>query len=353
MAAKKVAEAAKAAEDAAAATKKAEEAQAAADAAAAKKKAAERTAAEMAAKKVAEAAKAAEDAAAATKKAEEAQAAADAAAAKKKAAERTAAEMAAMKARAAAGFPTAKAVGAEEAAKDAAPTVKEEAQPLAADQAATKNAEAQPGLIRTEDLSGDGFTKAWAVKLADQPECSSMITALRNSTSWDDRAELFEKFGVRLVASSPVVSRLIKGEQVAAWNERHPEDSVSVGDVVLEASDECASTKHNAGSPTINVRFGRFTQHYTVEIRRDGRSLGLKFRKTIGSQDSVLTILDMLQDGAIGQHNQVHAAANQWDRLVIPGMLIVGVNAVDDDAREMTRLLRESEVVTLQLKRPF
>eukprot|EP00929_Paragymnodinium_shiwhaense_P013840 TRINITY_DN121688_c0_g1_i1.p1 TRINITY_DN121688_c0_g1~~TRINITY_DN121688_c0_g1_i1.p1 ORF type:complete len:1054 (+),score=242.67 TRINITY_DN121688_c0_g1_i1:219-3380(+) len=201
------------------------------------------------------------------------------------------------------------------------------------------------------------FIKTWTVSIEKEPVCPAISAAELMADSDAYRTTVAKRLGAVLHADRAPLIECCPGAAVAAWNKKDDEKAVRVGDVVLQISDACAADASAAMQMSV-LLVARYPPRFTVHLQRQGRALGVKYRKgpdamqDIVSGDTELVITDLLKDGALGVHNAQHAAAGNWDQVVLKGFIITAVNGVSGDILEMTRQLREMDDVVLKLRRP-
>jgi len=106
-----------------------------------------------------------------------------------------------------------------------------------------------------------------------------------------------------------------------------------------------------AGFAGATSHHGDTPEHFDVLFRRNGQPLGLCFRKPTTPSICELLVVEVASEGAVAAHNMAEAAAGKWDSIVLPGMVVHGVNGIRDNLDRMLQELSTAEMLTVRFWR--
>lgn len=81
------------------------------------------------------------------------------------------------------------------------------------------------------------------------------------------------------------------------------------------------------------------------------QSLGFNFKKPFeGASTKGFLVVAVIPGGVLGRYNAEQAVAGRWDRIVLPGMRVRGVNGVENNFGGMLQQLKDKEAITLTVE---
>jgi hypothetical protein len=154
-----------------------------------------------------------------------------------------------------------------------------------------------------------------------------------------------------------VVKRISPDGLLAEWNQNHPDAQVHPNDRITQVNG-CGVISEMSGqlrSDVVILKVVRYPRFFNITLsRREGfRKLGFKFAQP-RSNSNVLKITEVSQHesaGLLEELNQSNLRAGMPHLVVTSGMLIEAVNDVSGDAENLAEALRQSEVISMRIRR--
>mmetsp|Transcript_137727 Transcript_137727/g.343746 ORF Transcript_137727/g.343746 Transcript_137727/m.343746 type:complete len:633 (+) Transcript_137727:77-1975(+) len=151
-----------------------------------------------------------------------------------------------------------------------------------------------------------------------------------------------------------IVRRIHEGALLHRWNQRHPQIAVKAQDRITSINGESTVDGMQAEirNPKIHIRFQRYPDRFTVELKKNGQRLGFRFeRPAPGVQSEEIRIIEVLAQGALPDYNKQQVEAEHWQFVVLPDMRITAANAVRGEAGEIAEELKRCDDVKLEIRR--
>jgi len=147
-----------------------------------------------------------------------------------------------------------------------------------------------------------------------------------------------------------IVRRIHEGGLLHRWNERHPEAQVLPQDRICAVNHETTveGMQREIRSRRITLRFMRYPEHFTVNLRKNGRKLGFRIQPA-SLQD--LRVTEVLPVGAMMAYNMEQTDGGHWHRVVLPDMCIEKANAIQGDASAIAEELKGCSEVRMRVRR--
>jgi hypothetical protein len=150
-----------------------------------------------------------------------------------------------------------------------------------------------------------------------------------------------------------IIGCVVKDGLLDAWNRAHPDSEVQAGDRIVKV-DTCKGVKAMEKAllrDQVKLTICRFPDQFDVVIKKQGQPLGVKVENPDNEASSELCIIEIFKDGCIPEWNASALKAEEWYRIILPGMHIIAANHAAWDAEAITNEIRISEEVCLTIRR--
>lgn len=150
-----------------------------------------------------------------------------------------------------------------------------------------------------------------------------------------------------------VVRKINEDGLLERWNKRHPEARVKPQDRILSVNNVCTieGMQTEIRRERMVIQFCRYPERFRISLKKDGRRLGFRFERPTNQHLQELRISEVLNEGALPDHNSESAGLGLWHYCVLPDMRIEATNGITGDAWEMAEELKRCESVTIQIRR--
>jgi hypothetical protein len=153
------------------------------------------------------------------------------------------------------------------------------------------------------------------------------------------------------------ISSIDKSGPLSTWNAAKPSSAVKVGDCILEVSGahSVSQMQQQLAESVVLLSVMRPLAMFTVALHRpEAGSFGIMLKRSVGTSPQHLVIAEIHPEGSMAHHNSrcvAEARSNSMGgSLVLPGMHVLEVNGIRDDANAMIQTFKKSTDIKLQVE---